>query len=186
MKNTWIKSQAGYMVFSNRADDTQFVIEKFNNKDDMLEIEEKFRLLNLGVQRFIGTFANGKERDEAMEAYKLKNGGNREFFNEPEPTEHYDDMGPEPHLSVNLEVFLRNWNKAKTMSDVIYDMDELAEKGVIGMFPCFNKEAMTSAKAREELQQLYSKPMLYKMSEKVLFMIGVVFVDFTDKPIKYV
>lgn len=186
MKNTWIKSQAGFMVFRNRGNDAQFVIEKFNNKDDMLEIEEKFHLLNLDVERFIGTFANGKERDEAIEAYKLKNGGNREFFNEPEQTEHYDDMGSEPHLHVSVETFLRNWDKAKALSNVICDMDALAEEGVVGIFPCFNKETMVNAAAREELQQLYSKSMLYKMSEKVLFMIGVVFVNFTNKPINYV
>lgn len=185
MKNTWIKSQAGFIVFKNRGNSEQFIIEKFNNKDDMLEIEDKFHLLNLDIERFVGLYSNGQEREEAIEAYKLKNGGNHEFFNEPEEA-HYDDMGPEPHLHVDLEVFLRNWNKAKAMSDVICDMDAMAEEGVVGTFPCFNKEAMTNAAAREELQQLYSKSMLYKMSEKVLFMIGVVFVNFTDKPINYV
>jgi hypothetical protein len=182
----WRKKEAGYMVISNKANDAQFFCEKFHNVDEMRELEQKYKWINANIEHYIGTFANNAEIESAMEAYKLKNGGNREFFNEPEVMEHYDDMGSEPHLTVSLETFLRNWNKAKAMSDIIYDMDELAEEGVVGTFPCFNKQAMVDAMAREELQQLYSKPMLYKMSEKVLFMIGVVFVNFTDKPINYV
>lgn len=182
----WKKKEAGFIVFKNRANSEQFVCDSFHNKEEMEAVIEKFRLLNLDKEYYIGTFSNNNEIEIAMETYKLKNGANKQFFNEPEKQEHWDDMGPEPHLNVSLEVFLRNWNKAKAMSDKIWDMDELAEKGVIGMFPCFNKEAMVNESAKEELQQLYSKPMLYKMSEKVLFMMGIVFVDFTDKPINYV
>ena len=181
----WKKKEAGFIVFKNRANNDQFVCDSFHNKEEMEEVIEKFRLLNLEQEYHIGTFNNNNEIVQAIETYKLKNGGNREFFTEPEEA-HWDDMGSEPHLTVDLDAFLREWNKAHALSDKIHDQDELAEKGVVGRFPCFRKELNMTQETKDKLQQIYSKPMAYKMSEKVLFMIGLIYVDFTDKPINYV
>lgn len=175
----WKKKEAGFIVFKNRASGEQFFCDIFHNNSEKRELLDKYKLLNFETEEYIGNFANNEEILNAVEIYKLKNGGNREFFNESEKEEHWDDLGDEPHLTVSLEVFLRNWNKAKELSDHLYteeEINELKENGVTGVFPCVNGVVGT-----EEIQRLYSKPMLWKMSEKVLFMAGIVFYNLTNK-----
>lgn len=132
MRNVWIKKEAGFIAFKNRENSSQFVLEKFNNKDDMLEIEEKFRLLNLDVERVIGIFNNGTEIKEAMEVYKLKNGVNKEFFNEPE--KHGPDREipcPYPRLKPVTEgMFLYKWTKFKEDGGVLYTKYEAWEENL--------------------------------------------------------
>ena len=129
MRNIWIKKEAGFMIFKNRENDNQYVIEKFNNKDDMLEIEEKFRLLNLDIEYHIGSFNNGTERNEAIEEYKLKK--NRIIF---EDSQDYslDREIPCPYprvFPVTEGMVLKKWNEVKA-SGGVYSRYEAWEKGI--------------------------------------------------------
>ena len=165
MKNIWIKKEAGFMVFKNRENDNQYVIEKFNNKDDMLEIEEKFRLLNLDIEYYIGSFNNGAERNDAIDEYKSKK--NRIVF------EDIQDYGldreipcPYPRLfPVTEGMVLKKWIAVKEAGGV-YSKYEAWEKGIEN--PWYYNETMLP-EGIERIKKLVLQDKLTTDEDKLFF-----------------
>lgn len=157
----WKKKEAGYMVVSNKVNATQYFTEKFHNKEEMEQLEQKYKWINANIEYHIGTFANSAEIDA-----EIGNIVREPFFTES------GEYNPKRHIDgicayLTEEMVMKKWNEVKAQGR-LYTTDEAME---LGLEEWWGYHDAQLPEGRQKLDMLVLQDRLISDSDKEFFYI---------------